>query len=82
MNNNFLSTVIRLAIISLVLGLLLSFFSVNPQDLLEMLGSTALGIFNAVARVLEWSVQYILIGVIVVAPVWLVIKAWRVLRGK
>ncbi|HER27496.1 MAG TPA: hypothetical protein ENI69_10345 [Rhodospirillales bacterium] len=82
MNNNFLSTVIRLAIISLVLGLLLSFFSVNPQDLLEMLGSTALGIFNAVARVLEWSVQYILIGVIVVVPVWLVIKAWRVLRGK
>ncbi len=82
MNKNIISTLTRLVIGSLLLGLLLSAFSVSPRNLLKGLGSTALEIFDAIAGIMEWAVEYILIGAIVVVPVWLVIKAWRAFRGK
>ncbi len=82
MNKNIISTLTRLVVGSLLLGLLLSAFSVSPRNLLKGLGSTALEIFDAIAGIMEWAVEYILIGAIVVVPVWLVIKAWRAFRGK
>lgn len=82
MNKNIFSTLTKLAIGSLLLGLLLSFFSVSPRKLLEGLGDTALEIFDIIAGMMEWAVQYILIGAIVVVPVWLFLMAWRAFRGK
>lgn len=82
MPNNIVSTLIKLAVGSLLLGMLLSFFSVSPRKLLEGLGDTALEIFNIMAGMLEWAVQYILMGAIVIVPIWLVLFAWRKFRGK
>ncbi len=82
MNKNIFSIITKLAIGSLLLGLLLSAFSVSPRGLLKGLGSTALEIFDIVAGMMEWAVEYILIGAIVVVPVWLILVAWRAFRGK
>ncbi len=82
MQSSFVSTVIKLAIGSLLLGMLLAAFSISPQELLENLGGTVVGIFNALASMLEWAVQYILLGAVVVIPIWLVLYAWRKFRGK
>jgi len=82
MNKNIFSIITKLAIGSLLLGLLLSFFSVNPRNLLKGLGDTALQIFDIVASMMAWAVDYILIGAIVVVPVWLVMVAWRAFRAK
>lgn len=82
MNKNIFSIITKLAIGSLLLGLLLSAFSVSPRNLLKGLGSTALEIFDIIAGMMEWAVEYILIGAIVVVPVWLVMLAWRTFRSK
>tara|TARA_B100001964_G_C13912717_1_gene456641 strand:- start:166 stop:471 length:306 start_codon:yes stop_codon:yes gene_type:complete len=82
MQSSFVSTVIKLAIGSLLLGMLLAAFSISPQELLENLGGTVVGIFNVLASMLEWAVQYILLGAVVVIPIWLVLYAWRKFRGK
>ena len=82
MQKSIVSTIIKLAIGSLLLGLLLSAFSITPQDLLKNLGETAQDIFEALASIIEWSVQYILIGAVVVVPIWLVFYAWGKFRGK
>lgn len=82
MQKNIVSTIIKLAIGSLLLGLLLNAFSITPQQLLESLGGTAQSIFQAIASMIEWSVQYILIGAVVVVPIWLVFFAWGKFRGK
>ena len=65
-----------------LLGLLLSFFSISPRNLLEGLGSTAPEIFDIIAGMLAWAVEYILIGAIVIVPIWLVLVLWRKFRGK
>jgi len=31
---------------------------------------------------LAWAVEYILIGAIVIVPIWLVLVLWRKFRGK
>jgi hypothetical protein len=82
MPKTFASTLIKLAIGSLLLGLLLRFFSISPRGLLEGLGDTALEIFDIIAGMLAWAVEYILIGAIVIVPIWLVLVAWRSFRGK
>lgn len=75
-------TIIKIAVASLLVGLLLSFFNTKPQELLGMLGETAKSIFKWLASMLEGSIEYILLGAAVVIPIYLVVLAWRMLRGK
>ncbi|MHA1597249.1 MAG: DUF6460 domain-containing protein [Alphaproteobacteria bacterium] len=77
-----MSTIIKIAIGSLLLGLLLSFFSISPRNLLKGLGDTALEIFDILAEILAWAVEYMLIGAIVIVPIWLILVLWRKFRGK
>lgn len=73
-------TVVRLVIASLIVGLVLSLFSISPQELMRNFGATVVEIFNLLVGMLEWAVPYILIGAIVVVPIWLVRVAWRYTR--
>ncbi len=74
------STVVKIAVASLAVGLALSLFNIQPQDLMRNLGDTVVEIFNLMVDLLEWSVKYILIGAIVVVPIWLVRVAIRMTR--
>ena len=74
------STVIKIAGASLGVGLILSLFNVRPQDLMRNLGETVVEIFNLMVGIVEWSVPYILIGAIVVVPIWLIRVAIRMTR--
>ncbi len=74
------STVVKIAVASLAVGLALSLFDIQPQDLMRNLGDTVVEIFDLMVDLLEWSVKYILIGAIVVVPIWLVRVAIRMTR--
>ena len=76
------STVIKLVIASLLVGLALSILSIDPQALLAGLGDTALAVFEFAVRIVEWSAKYIVIGAAVVIPIWLVMVGWRYLRRR
>jgi len=65
-------TVIKIVLFSFVIGLVISFFDINPKELLANFGDTVQSIFGIVARVIEWGVKYVLLGAVVVVPVWLV----------
>ena len=75
-------TVIRIVLWSLVIGLALSVLPISPQDLLAGLGDTAASVFETAVGVVAWAVPYILIGAAVVVPIWLVLTAWRAMRGR
>lgn len=76
------STVIRLLILSLIVGLFLSFLGLNPVEfwrgawrmmtsLISMLGDTA-------AEIIRNLATYLLFGAAIVVPVWI---AYRLLGG-
>lgn len=74
------STIIKIVVASLVVGMMLTLFDIQPQDLMRNLGDTVVDIFNIVVDLVEWSVQYILIGAVVVVPIWLIRVAIRMTK--
>jgi len=82
MDRNIGKTVIKMAVLSLVIGLFLTFFDITPAGLLRSFGSTIQQIFDIVASFIEWSIGYILVGAVVVVPIWLFLYLMRVAREK
>lgn len=82
MSSKVTSTIVKLAVVSLILGIVISFFNVSPRRLLEALGGSAQEIVAIVLSMLEWAVSYILVGAVVVVPIWLIVVAWRAVRKK
>jgi hypothetical protein len=72
MSNTAVSTIVKIAIISLLVGLALAFFDISPRSLVENLGETVVDIYEVVLGFLKWSLKYVLLGAVVVVPIWLV----------
>ena len=79
---NVRDTIIKIVLFSFVIGLLLSFFDVDPAQLLRNFGATAEQIFKIVADIIEWGVKYVLLGAVVVIPIWLIFFAIGKLRRR
>ena len=52
---------------------MISFFYINPKELLANFGETLQDIFALAVRCIEWSVKYALLGAVVVVPIWLIL---------
>lgn len=66
------STILKLIFFSLVVGMLMSFFGISPLQLIENFGETIRDVFHFVTRVIEWGAKYVLLGAVIVVPVWLI----------
>lgn len=75
-------TVIRLLVLSLIVGAALSLFNITPQGLLRGLGGTAEQILGVAVGAIEWAVPFVLIGAVVVVPIWAIMKLMRIARGR
>ena len=75
-------TLLRLFFYSLVLGLVLSALNVSPESLLGTIGGTVESMFNVVVNAVEWAVPFVLIGAVVVVPIWLVMSVLRFVRRR
>jgi hypothetical protein len=76
------ATILKLLVASLLVGLVLSAFSISPRALLAKLGTTAQQIFDVFAGMLEWAVPYVLLGAVVVIPIWAIVIILRIARRK
>ena len=81
-------TLLRLFFYSLIVGLVLSAFNISPESLLGRIGGTVERIFDIAVGAVEWAVPFVLIGAVVVVPIWLVVAlaivgvATRLLPGR
>lgn len=76
------STIIKLLIFSLLVGLILAWLNVGPQDVFQYGIENAEKIFNWAVDLFGSALTYILLGAVVVIPIWLVFYLLRALRGK
>lgn len=72
MQKSTVSRIVKLAVLSLLVGFALAFFDVDPRNLLTSLGSTVVEIYELVLQFLRWGVKYVLLGAVVVVPIWLI----------
>jgi hypothetical protein len=71
------NTILRILIASLVVGMAMAFFRVQPSDVLHWVtGGIGDALANAQAWI-GWTVKYVLLGAVIVVPIWLM---WYVLQ--
>ena len=78
-----LPTLLKLAIASIVVGIVLAFFGIRPMDLWTDFLDTVSRVWEMGFGAIDWSARYFLLGAVVVVPIWLAIRLWDVLmEGK
>lgn len=73
--------IVKLALISFAVGIVLWISGIDPLDLWRNLGQTIKDAWQAVADFVDWRAKYAALGAIVVIPIWLVFRLFRVVMG-
>lgn len=82
MPKNVVSTIIKLAVASVVVGFVMSYLDLTPRQAFEGMGEAAVEVFEMGSSVFEWGFSYLLLGAAVVIPIWLIAMGWKMLRNK
>ena len=77
-----LSTVVKLAILSIVLGAIMAFFGWQPMDIFRWLGDLIGDFGRNIQHYTGAAISYFLLGAVVVVPIWLVFYLIRSLGKK
>ncbi len=77
---NPLAVIVRLALISLVVGIVLSALGIDLHNFMYRLSSLLRDIWDLGFRSLDWVLQYTLLGALVVVPIWLIARVAGGLR--
>mgnify|MGYP000214897312 CR=1 FL=1 len=77
-----LGTVIKLIIVSVIVGLVISMFGVTPDNVFDFLAGALQSSFNLAIDSLHWAFKYLIIGAAVVIPIWIVVFLIRIAGKK
>ncbi|MBX3446090.1 MAG: hypothetical protein KF895_05130 [Parvibaculum sp.] len=79
-----LPTLFKLAIASIAVGVVLAVFGIRPIDLWRDFIDTIARVWEMGFDAIGWSVQYLLLGAVVVLPIFIAVRLWSVLmtRGR
>ncbi len=73
---NPLGVILRLVILSLVVGVVLSAMGITPQNLFYHLDILARRLYELGFGAIDWIIGYMVLGAMVVIPVWLISRAF------
>ncbi len=65
---------IRLALLSILIGFVLTVLGLDPRNILWSLEALIRGIFNLGFDAIGWVWSYFLLGAAVVIPIWLIMR--------
>ena len=71
---NPLGVIIWLAVVSIVVGIVLSALGIDPRNLFYHLDILVRRIYEMGFGAVEWLLGYLLIGAVVVVPIWFVAR--------
>lgn len=77
MFDDFVRTLVKLVVASLILGSGLAYFGVTAEKVLRAVGLTPEQAMDFVRRGIDWAMPNITLGAIVIVPVWLVMYLFR-----
>lgn len=71
--------VLRLMIISLIVGVLLSVLGLDPRDIVDSFIRLLERIYNMGFDAIESALRYFLLGAVIVFPIWLVSRITKLI---
>jgi polyferredoxin len=72
---------LRLIVISLIVGIVLSALGISPYDIVHNAQQMVRRVWNMGFGAIEWVWQYFLLGAVIVIPVWIVIRLLNLGKG-
>ena len=82
MPRSLIATVVRLLVASFLVGLVLSWLDWSPQDVWLWGRDLVVAAFARADDLLGSALTYVLIGAVVVVPLWLLHLLWRTVRAR
>ena len=76
-----LGTIVRLLLACLIVGLVLKFLHMDAVGLLRWMGNTIANLGDVFGDFFHWAVGPILVGAVVVIPIWVISLLMRRARG-
>jgi hypothetical protein len=74
-------TILKLLIWSLVVGAVLAFLDLSPQDVVSWVVDWGRQILHDLQFYTGRAVSYMLLGAVIVVPIWALAYVWRALKG-
>ena len=77
-----LATIFKLAVASVAVGIVLAILGIKPIDLWRDFLATAANIWSMGFEAIDWSFQYLMLGAIVVVPIFIVVRLWTMMTER
>jgi len=77
-----LGVIVRLILVSILVGVILSALGLDPLDILHSLQRMIRNVWNMGFDAVRWLWGYFLLGAVIVIPIWLIMRAVNAPRGK
>jgi Family of unknown function (DUF6460) len=77
-----LSIIFRLILLSLLIGVILQVLGLDPWNIFDSLRRIVLRVWDMGFDALRWLWRYLLLGAVVVVPIWLIVRLMRVAQGR
>ena len=74
--------VMRLIVLSLVVGIVLSALGITPANLFRSIDVLIRRLYDLGFGAIDWVLQYILVGAMVVVPIWLIARLASGLKAR
>jgi hypothetical protein len=72
-----LAVLVRLAIVCILVGVLLSFLGITPRNFFQVLDDFARHVYDLGFGAIEWLLKYLVLGAMLVVPIWLLMRFLR-----
>ena len=72
-----LSTLVKVAVASLIVGTVLAHFGITADQILKDLGITPERMMELARQAFAWALPNLLLGSIIIVPVWLLVYLFR-----
>ncbi len=73
----FLSTVLKIAVFSLLVGAGLSFVNIGAEDILGSVGLSPIQLWIYMIQFRDWAIPNMILGAFIVVPVWLLVYLFQ-----
>jgi hypothetical protein len=73
--------IVRLILLSIVIGVLLSALGLDPWNIVESVERLIRWIYNLGWDAVAWVWRYFVLGAVLVIPIWLIVRFFRAARG-
>lgn len=76
------AVVLRLVVLSIIVGVVLTALDITPRDLFWRLNVLARRIYDMGFDAIEWGLQYFLLGAVIVFPIWFLARIFGLFGGR